>query len=1302
MSRRHNIGIRHGSNYLPFLMWFVLCTFHFSAGLGQSQLPATPGTFLTTNLNTDHGLSSSRAFSAIEGDDGAIWISTKQGVDRYNGFAVKSYRLPSTHQNSDAGGMVIRLCKFRGAFLAYDNKGHIYSYSPVTDMFTIRYDLPELLGGTMVLNEVCQDYDGNLWAALDRGLCQIDDKGKAHLMLQGLYIHHVGVMTGGLLIGAADGVFTARGRRVSKALALKDVLCSYDDVAAHRLWLGTFHDGIVAVDDRTFTPIAQPGLHLPFMPVRAILPWNNSMLLFGIDGAGVYSFDPVRQQTAETLNTDGSQLASLQGNGVYSLLRDKWGNLWITTYSGGIDLAVPTELMPVFIRHEYLNAQSIVNNSVNYILEDNNGNHWYATDRGISIYHSRTHFWSHTLYNKVVLSLTEYDGKMLAATYGEGIFAVNADGSSHLMYSNTLGNLKTNYVYSLLTDSHGDLWMGCLDGPLVHLSASGRKEYPIKEVQCIVESPDHSAIAVGTTHGAYLINRGSASVQRIFYPEQFSNVDYNYFINAMSFEGNSLLWIATDGGGIYRYDLRSKRVRNLTMAQGLPSNVVSSLVWDNRHGLWMGTDRGLAQLWDSKIVNINYMKGLECEYKRQAATAISGGRLIFGSNKGAVIISPDQAANVVYKAPLRITDIDVEGMAADSSWHRALYTMMQKGVVSLSHDHNSITAHFESINYLYQNDIEYQCYLDGFDKHWSPCFRQQDIRYANIPPGTYVLHVRSASKSTGRTLGTAEMKIVITQPWWNTIWAWMVYTALLLWLAYMGWNYYRSRLQRRYDQEKINFFVNTAHNIRTPLTLVLAPLKDIAADRGLSNRSRQFLDMATENGNRLMAMISQLLDFQKASQKPHDFHPQLLDAAAYVNAVARKFKVVAGDNGITMENDAPDKPLSFISDTTILDIIFENLVSNAIKYTPSGGTVIIRARAGSQHVYLDVADTGMGIPKAERGRLFTAFYRATNAGRGKGYGLGLNITRELTRRIGGELRWQSEEGRGSTFTVVLPLPEHQKVPVVQHDNGQSRDTILFVDDNSDLRQYMRMAFSKLYNVVTVADAEEALRFLDNGVCDIVVSDIMMPGMQGDELCRRIKNDDDTSWLPVILLTAKGSKNFIIEGLQKGADDYIAKPFDTEILENKIASILANRRRLSKYYLRKSIQQAHDTGEGQQEAPAEGPSTSAAAELLNPADQEFVDKATRIVMDNISDTEFNINRLCREMAMSRTLFYGRLKTLTGQSPQDFIRLLRLERAAALLKDGGSVLEVSVKTGFTNVKYFSTVFKKYFGTVPSKYK
>ena len=401
---------------------------------------------------------------------------------------------------------------------------------------------------------------------------------------------------------------------------------------------------------------------------------------------------------------------------------------------------------------------------------------------------------------------------------------------------------------------------------------------------------------------------------------------------------------------------------------------------------------------------------------------------------------------------------------------------------------------------------------------------------------------------------------------------------------------------------------------------------------------------------------------------------------------------------------------------------FENILSNAIKYTPDGGKVTVSSSLAEDNmISIHVSDTGIGIPMSEKKHIFQSFYRASNAvnSQEKGSGLGLMLTKQLVEKLGGKLTFESEEGKGTTFSFTLPVAE-AAVSAEVSTSDQYRDTILFVDDNADLRQYIRMAFSDTYHVVDVESGEEAIRYLrENGECDIVVSDVMMPGIQGDELCRRIKENKEISWLPVILLTAKAGRDFMIEGLGLGADDYIAKPFDSAILASKIDSMLKNRRRLSQYYMERSLALVR-AGEASVKASSGAASASSDENKkssdenitssdenkidsveLDSQDQAFIDKTTQLVMTNLSDTDFNIDRLCREMAMSRTLFYGRLKNLTGQAPQDFIRLIRLEQAAMYLEQGDSVMDVSVKAGFVNVKYFSTVFKKHFGVSPSKY-
>lgn len=824
----------------------------------------------------------------------------------------------------------------------------------------------------------------------------------------------------------------------------------------------------------------------------------------------------------------------------------------------------------------------------------------------------------------------------------------------------------------------------------------------------------------------------------------------------MVYQNSSHVWIGTDGGGLYDYDLTTNKFRNYTTQESLPSNAVYGLIKGKNGKLWLSTDKGLAFIYQGKVVNLNFFKGLEREYNRMSVACTSDGRMLFGSNDGVVALAPMFAKGLNYAAPLRIHRVEVEGVERTDQWNETLFEMLQEGTLQLHHHENTLIVSFESINYQYQHDIQYQYYLEGYDRDWSKPSSYQLARFVNLPPGSYVLHVKAIGRSNGRELGATSLKISIAQPWWNTWWAWIVYLCILTAILYFAWQYYKERLQRRYYDEKINFFVNTAHNIRTPLSLVLAPLVDLSKDSHLSEKSRGFLDMAQRNGNKLLKMVTELLDFQKVEQSAELVRLQDVELPMFLRLQVEKFIVAAQEKHIHLSLEACPQHLVH-TDVKMMDLILENLLSNAIKYTPEGGKVTLSASIEGKTAQILVSDTGIGIPKAEIKNIFKSFFRASNAVNSQemGSGLGLMLTRQLVKKLGGKLTFVSEEGKGTTFHVVLPLgnsaasstqpvEEAQNVETISsnhqdvHDeelkslassddqNSEvSKDTLLFVDDNEDLRQYICMTFSDTYRVVDVESGDAALKYLEEGgECDIVVSDVMMPGMQGDVLCQRIKENKDTSWLPVILLTAKAGRNFMIEGLGLGADDYIAKPFDAAILASKIDSMLKNRRRLSQYYMERSLALVRGEVSAKSNSSKQVMDLNAADEpietiqasdekeeqailnpqdqaFLNPQDQAFVEKATRLVLDNLSDTDFTIDRLCREMAMSRTLFYGKLKTLTGQGPQDFMRLIRLEQAAMFLKQGDSVLDVSVKAGFVNVKYFSTVFKKHFGVSPSKY-
>lgn len=1332
--------------------------------------------FMVSNLNTDNGLSSSRVYSIVEAEDGAMWISTKRGVDRYNGQLVSNYTLATEMQYSDASGRNIKLTQdHHRQIYAYDNKGKVYIYNKVKDTFVLRCNLQKILGGSIVLNELLVDEKGNFWLAMDKGLYCLSasadgkeivrEKAKGRFILKNTYINHIQFVGQRLLIGTSKDVYcySVATQKIAKKISGSSVVSSYHDVEGHHIWLGTFHEGVKVVDDRTWKPINSIAFHslqnIPQIPVRSIISFDHQTILMAVDGAGIYAYDKLNKQTKLLLDTDGRPGNILKGNGLYTLCRDRFGDLWAGSYSGGVDLAIPMEHTLEYITHEYLNNQSLLDDCVNDVFQSRNGKIWYATDKGVSVYDPQTYSWHHGLYNKVALTICQtVDGRVLVGTYGNGVYQVNSDGTSMPAYSVSNGKLKSDYVFSLWSDSEGYLWIGCLDGDMACFPSGknisrgvGKTAFylPVNEVQCITESKDKRSIAVGTSHGCYLIDKQNPMhPRRFFYPGQYPDKDINFFVNSMVYQNSSHVWIGTDGGGLYDYDLTTNKFRNYTTQESLPSNAVYGLIKGKNGKLWLSTDKGLAFIYQGKVVNLNFFKGLEREYNRMSVACTSDGRMLFGSNDGVVALAPVFAKGLNYAAPLRIHRVEVEGVERTDQWNESLFEMLQEGTLQLHHHENTLIVSFESINYQYQHDIQYQYYLEGYDRNWSKLSSYQLARFVNLPPGNYVLYVKAIGRSNGRELGATSLKISIAQPWWNTWWAWIVYLCILTAILYFAWQYYKERLQRRYYDEKINFFVNTAHNIRTPLSLVLAPLVDLSKDSHLSEKSRVFLDMAQRNGNKLLKMVTELLDFQKVEQSAELVRLQDVELPMFLRLQVEKFIVAAQEKHIHLSLEACPQHLVH-TDVKMMDLILENLLSNAIKYTPEGGKVTLSASIEGKTAQILVSDTGIGIPKAEIKNIFKSFFRASNAVNSQemGSGLGLMLTRQLVKKLGGKLTFVSEEGKGTTFHVVLPLGNSaasstQPVEEVQnvetifsnhqdvHDEERksvassddqnsevSKDTLLFVDDNEDLRQYICMTFSDTYRVVDVESGDAALKYLEEGgECDIVVSDVMMPGMQGDVLCQRIKENKDTSWLPVILLTAKAGRNFMIEGLGLGADDYIAKPFDAAILASKIDSMLKNRRRLSQYYMERSLALVRGEVSAKSNSSKQVMDLNAADEpietiqasdekeeqaILNPQDQAFVEKATRLVLDNLSDTDFTIDRLCREMAMSRTLFYGKLKTLTGQGPQDFMRLIRLEQAAMFLKQGDSVLDVSVKAGFVNVKYFSTVFKKHFGVSPSKY-
>ena len=634
--------------------------------------------------------------------------------------------------------------------------------------------------------------------------------------------------------------------------------------------------------------------------------------------------------------------------------------------------------------------------------------------------------------------------------------------------------------------------------------------------------------------------------------------------------------------------------------------------------------------------------------------------------------------------------------------------------LELSYSQNIFSLKVSSINYDYPSNILYSWKLEGFYDQWSRPGNENIIRFTNLSPGEYTLHIRAVSNEDKRiVLEERTMKISIAQPIWLSFWAMLVYAIVLAVIAIITLRIIILRKQRKVSDEKIHFFINTAHDIRTPLTLIKAPLEEIREREALTKDGISNMNTALRNVNALLRLTTNLINFERADVYSSELYISEYELNTYLTETFNAFRPYASVKHINFTYESNFRYLNVWIDKEKMDSNLKNIISNALKYTPENGSVHIYASETNDSWNVEVNDTGIGIPANEQKKLFKIHFRGSNAINSKvtGSGIGLMLVWKLVHLHKGKINLSSVEHQGSSIKVSFPKDSKhfhkahlatrtrelstEQVPHVspaeiyekakkQHDQNLQR--LLIVEDNDELRNYLTHTLSDNYTIQTCSNGKEALTIVKEYMPELIISDIMMPEMRGDELCAAIKNDIETSHIPIILLTALNDEKNILEGLKIGADEYIVKPFNIGILKAPIANLLTNRALLKSKYANLEVSEEEEV------------SPNCATDL----DWKFIATVKKSVEENIDNPAFNVDVLCNLLNMSRTSFYNKLKALTDQAPADYIRLIRLKRAAALLKTGQhSVTEISELTGFNDVKYFREVFKKHFKVSPSKY-
>lgn len=750
--------------------------------------------FTFSHLGLADGLNSQRIYSLKQTEDGAVWLTTQSFVARYNGVSIENFNLEG---NTGEYNCFVQSAD-NSVLQVFDAGGRIYEYNPEQNHFDVVADVAVFFKHDNQLNDVYKDGD-IYWLAMSDGVYMLRN-GK--IVTVGSKIYASCIIRGPkgiLLFGTRKGVKSlSRNHKALISYLPYDVVSGHYDADTKQLWLGTYEQGLIIADGKGVCT-SMDGI--PHHPVRSIVDYDSNTMLVGVDGFGVYQASrlPSAKNKASLLfNANEGEHGVLHGNGIYAVLVDAWKDIFIGSYSGGIDIARPVGNAVTVYMHQP-NKPTLVNDHVNCVEQLSPSTLAMGTDGGISVLNTATGEWRHIARNIVVLSLCPKPngGGLLAATYGNCVCEISTTGEVRELYGTDV--LEDSHIQDLLFDRNGHLWIGCQDTRLVEVVQGKFLYYPVENVESLALLPD-GRIASGTINGLFIVTPGQKTVKELPYSPSSTDQVNRYVLDLFIYD-ERYINIATNGGGLFVYDLRTGKCRQFTMKNGLPSNVVTSVTQDELGRLWFATDRGLSFAYPGsldKIISVNYHYGAQREYSQGAAFNLQDGKLLFGSVEGVVVVDPHYVQEHNYTAKLRFTGISYNDDSVEFNGQVA--KMLGERKLKLSYQQRTFELYIESINLRYQFDIAYQ-YKVG-DGSWSQLSTQQYIRFVNLEPGTHPLTVRAVSKANRIALDEQKLTIIIGRPWWNSWWMWCVYIAVIVLLFYGAlWTY---GLHTRYMRLVVN------------------------------------------------------------------------------------------------------------------------------------------------------------------------------------------------------------------------------------------------------------------------------------------------------------------------------------------------------------------------------------------------------------------------------------------------------------------------------------------------------------------
>lgn len=1266
-------------SFLKYCSFFFLVIFLSAFNLKAQEVK---------RLKTNEGLLRGTINKFEKDSLGYLWVATSKGITRYSGVEFKKYNIEAL--TSEKNPEIIDVLNINGELFLLNPNGSLLKYEYDFDRFkeVLYYEKKSFfsfgkLNNTKIL--IGQSFGFIIYDIISQETSKVFYPETFINRKIIIDENHIYVAT---TKGCDEYFFDKKENSIifkNKLLPNSDII----DLALDknkRIWIGTEKEGLYIAEENNLKKVYIGEISKKTNAIRKIEFDKNNNALVAVDRLGLFVIDE-NLNIIKTFSHDINKPNSISQNSIYEVFVDKSNAYWLGLREGGINIIYQKDNVFKEVKHILNSKNSISNNTIRSIYETSNGDLWFGTEDGISKYVNQkwTNFnQNEALYNTAILSINQYYDELLLGSYGQGVLKINAK-TGDISKPNLTPEIPLDFIFSIHVFNE-NLWVSGSDGPLHHYYKKKLvNQYKIGLVRTICKGFDEINYA-GSTKGFFEINKRNISTRRIK-PSIFDTANE---IQALELDPvNNCIWIGSLKG-FYKYNLSDETLENIGLNTTKEIGSVFSIKKDNLQHLYLGSISGL---WRYDIKNKLVRKfddqdGLSInQFGSGASTQLKDGQIAFGGPEGAVIFNPYQLEKDNKISDIYISNFEINGENSDSLSIKKNINFLDD--IALEFNQNSISFNFETIKFhgSKRNIFEYK--LKGHDKNFKKSYGSEKITYANLASGFYELSARGYNADGAKGSNEFALQIKIKKPFWRTWTAIALYISLLTLFIYLLVKITEANNRKRTDEDRIKFFVEVAHDIRTPVSLIQLLVKQLINQKDV----KKSIELIQRNSENLNEYVTQLLDFQKIDRNQLKLSVSKVDLKACIDSIVSDFSPILEKNSIDITVNI--KKLLVWFDKAKMTRIFYNLISNAIKYSNEGGQITINAISNEKHLKIEFIDDGIGIPEKQQAIIFKRFTRGTNVtNKGiPGTGIGLMLSKKIVELHGGAITIESKENIGSKFTILLPVgTEHYKENEIvkeseiqeQHINDiddilTKNKLILLVEDTLELRKAIKTELDENYTVIEAANGKEGLLIALSKNPDLIITDVMMPEMSGKELCNLLKTNFKTSHIPVIMLTALVNEKDKIKGLKIGADAYIEKPFNLEILKATINNLIKSRENVSSLLEEKTVEKQ-----------------------LTP-DERFLSDVIDTIKENITTNDFSIDALCDKMGLSRSNLFRKLKGLIQMSPSDLIIKIKLNHAEELMKKKTHtrISDIAYESGFNDPKYFSTLFKKHYQQTPKEF-